>query len=395
MAAKRTGGKPKAADGPAGDYAQAAATPAEAEYRSALAAGAEGGAPKNIATSQTVTYSMSGGLVPWLARNSTALALSSYQSGKFYLLGRNPKGGLLVDERLFQHAMGIAVAKNRIFLATQVSLIEMASALKPGEWVNQLYDACYVPRRVHVTGAIDMHDVGLDETGAPIFVATKYNCLARPSDTHNFRPVWRPPFISRLVAEDRCHMNGLAMEDGAPAYVTAVSKSDTIDGWRDRRADGGVIIDVKTGEIVTTGLSMPHSPRIYQGQLYVLNSGTGDLLRVDRQTGKTESVAFCPGFVRGLDFINGFAIVGLSRPRYKRFEGLALDERLKEADSEAWTGIQIISLQTGAVAEWFRIDGAVAEIYDAAVVPGVSCGMSLSLGAGEIANFITTEPEEG
>ena len=386
-ATKKTAAKKDEAEAP-----EAMAPEAEAAAPAPQAGGADG---KEIATSQTVTYSMSPGLVPWLAKNDTALALSSYQSGKFYLIGRNPKGGLLVDERLFQHAMGIAVDGKRIFLATQTALVEMASVLEGDQRANELYDACFVPRRVNIIGAVDAHDVGLDKDGEPIFVVTKYNCLARPSATHNFKPIWKPKFISKIVAEDRCHLNGLAMEDGEPAYVTAVSKSDTIDGWRDRRADGGVIIDVKTGKVLTDGLSMPHSPQIYQGKLYVLNSGTGDLMRVDRETGEKEVVAFCPGFVRGLAFHNGHAVVGLSRPRYKRFEGLELDAKLQAADSEPWTGIQIINLSTGSVAEWFRIDGAVAEIYDTAVVPGVMCGMSLGLGAGELATFVTTEAMDG
>ena len=344
-----------------------------------------------IQTQQTVSYSMSQGLVQWLARQNASLALSSYQSGKFYLLGRNPRGGLLVDERLFQHAMGIAVDGKRIFLASQTTLVEMASTLTGDQRANELYDACFAPRRIHVIGAVDPHDVGLDKNGEPIFVVTKWNCLARPSATHNFKPIWKPDFISKIVAEDRCHLNGLAMENAEPAYVTAVSKSDTIDGWRDRRSDGGVIIDVKTNEIVATGLSMPHSPRVHNGVLYVLNSGTGDLMKVDRKTGEKEVIAFCPGFVRGLDFIGGYAVVGLSRPRYKRFEGLALDDKLKAADSEPWTGIQVIDLKDGSVAEWFRIDGAVMEIYDAAVVPGVGCGMSLSLQAPEVATFVIPE----
>ena len=390
-ATKKNAAKKEEAEAPEAKAPEAeAAAPAAAPAQQA-----QGGDGKEIATSQTVTYSMSPGLVPWLAKNDTALALSSYQSGKFYLIGRNPKGGLLVDERLFQHAMGIAVDGKRIFLATQTALVEMASVLEGDQRANELYDACFVPRRVNIIGAVDAHDVGLDKNGEPIFVVTKYNCLARPSATHNFKPVWKPKFISKIVAEDRCHLNGLAMQDGEPAYVTAVSKSATIDGWRDRRADGGVIIDVKTGKVLTDGLSMPHSPQIYQGKLYVLNSGTGDLMRVDRKTGEKEVVAFCPGFVRGLAFHNGHAVVGLSRPRYKRFEGLELDAKLKAADSEPWTGIQIINLSTGSVAEWFRIDGAVAEIYDTAVVPGVMCGMSLGLGAGELATFVTTEAMDG
>ncbi|MDG1971676.1 MAG: DUF4915 domain-containing protein, partial [Paracoccaceae bacterium] len=139
--------------------------PEEIAKSEAAAAGADGG---DITTSQTVTYSMSGGLVQWLTRNNTALALSSYQSGKFYLIGRNPKGGLLVDERLFQHAMGIAVDGKRIFLASQTSLVEMASVLEGDQRANQLYDACFVPRRIHVIGAVDPHDVGLDKNGDPI-----------------------------------------------------------------------------------------------------------------------------------------------------------------------------------------------------------------------------------
>ncbi|MEM8756075.1 MAG: TIGR03032 family protein, partial [Pseudomonadota bacterium] len=353
------------------------------------------GAEPGIATSATVTYSMSGGLVRWLAARKVSLALSSYQSGKFYLIGRNPRGGLLVDERLFQHAMGIAVDGRRIVLATQNALIEMASVLGGDQRANEIYDACFAPRRVHMIGALDAHDVGIDRDGRPVFVATKYNCVAALSATHNFKPVWRPPFVSRIVAEDRCHLNGLAMEDGAPAYVTCVSRSDTIDGWRDRRADGGVIVEVATGRIVADGLSMPHSPRVYDGELYALNSGTGELLRIDRETGEKTVIAFCPGFTRGLAFVDGYAVVGLSRPRYQRFEGLALDEKLRATDSEPWTGAQIVDLAAGAVAEWFRIDGAVAEIYDAAVVPGVACGMSLGLGAPELAGFVTIEGEPG
>jgi len=345
----------------------------------------------NIATSQTVSYSMSQGLVRWLAQLNTSIAVSSYQSGRFYLIGRNPNGGLLVDERVFGHAMGIAVHGKRLFLATQNALVELYSALQPKQRANGIYDACFIPRRVHLTGAIDMHDVGLTADGSPDFVATRFNCLARLSVDFNFTPIWKPPFVSKIVAEDRCHLNGLAMENGAPAFVTAVSQSDTIDGWRDRRADGGVIIDVASNEIVTAGLSMPHSPRVYNGQLYVLNSGTGELLRINRETGTKEVICFCPGFVRGLAFIDRYAVIGLSRPRYNRFEGLALDDRLRETDSTPWTGIQIIDLQTGTVVEWFRIDGAVAEIYDATLVQGVACGMSLAPNAPELASFITVD----
>ena len=209
-------------------------------------------------------------------------------------------------------------------------------------------------------------------------------------------PIWKPPFISKIIKEDRCHLNGLAMEDGVPRYVTAVSKSDTIDGWRDRRFDGGIIVDVQSGDIVMGGLSMPHSPRVYRGKLFVLNSGTGELGWIERgacaDDAKFNVVAFCPGFVRGLAFHGKYAFVGLSKPRYQRFEGLALDKKLAETDSEPWCGVQVIDLDTGACVHWFRIDGPVGELYDVGVVPGVLRPMSLSFATNEILGLITHDP---
>ncbi len=356
--------------------------------------------PDNAEAKQPQTkYSVSPDLSSFLGANRINLALSSYQSGKFYLLGQNKDGGLLVDERFFRKAMGIcAPEKDTVLLATLFQIIKFKNVLDPGQEANNLYDACFVPRQIHVTGALDAHDVGLLKDGRIVFVNTLYNCLATPSARHSFTPLWKPPFISKIIKEDRCHLNGLAMEDGIPRYVTAVSKSDTIDGWRDRRFDGGIVIDVASGEIVIGNLSMPHSPRIYNGKLYVLNSGTGELGWIEpaekAADAKFHVVAFCPGFVRGLGFFGKYALVGLSKPRYERFEGLALDKKLAEADSEPWCGVQVIDLETGACVHWFRIDGAIGELYDVAVVPSVFRGMSLGFASNEVLNLITHDELE-
>jgi uncharacterized protein (TIGR03032 family) len=356
------------------------------------AAPAEGAQPE-----QQVKYSMSPGLSGFLGANRIGLAISSYQSGKFYLLGQNKDGGLLVDERFFRKAMGICVPdRETLLLATLFQIIKFKNVLEPDQEINNVFDTCYVPREIFVTGELDAHDVGQLKDGRIVFVNTLYNCLATPSPRHSFTPLWKPPFVSKIIKEDRCHLNGLAMEDGVPRYVTAVSKSDTIDGWRDRRFDGGIVIDVATGEIVIGGLSMPHSPRVYNGKLFVLNSGTGELGWIEPAKkvadAKFHAVAFCPGFVRGLGFHGKFALVGLSKPRYERFEGLALDKKLAEADSEPWCGVQVIDLDTGACVHWFRIDGAIGELYDVAVVPGVMRGMSLSFASNEVLGLITHDP---
>lgn len=342
---------------------------------------------------EVTSFSLSNGLVALLARLRASIMFSSYQSGLLYMLGHTADGGAHLHQSAMVKPMGICVEDDNAFtLSAGYQIMRFKNGLEPHERVNQQFDACYVARETHFTGELDAHDIGIDRHGQPIFINTRFNCLATTDPRHSFREVWRPPFISALVDEDRCHLNGLAMDNGEAAYVTAVSRSDTIDGWRDRRDNGGVVIDVRSGAVVCDGLSMPHSPRLHNGELWLLNSGTGELGVVEgAATGKGKFVPriFCPGFGRGLAIQDGFAFVGLSKPRYKRFEGLALDQRLIDADSEPWCGIQVIDLAKGVCVEWFRIDGEVKEIFDVAVIKGHACPMSIGPGAPEIIGFVT------
>jgi uncharacterized protein (TIGR03032 family) len=347
------------------------------------------------AAGEQIEYSISPGLAGRLARHNISVAFTSYQSGLLYFLGRNGQGGINVHQTALPKPMGLCLdGSTGLTLTAGFQVMRFENVLEADQRVNEIFDACYVPRRVHVTGSLDAHDVGVDGDGRVIFVNTRYNCLATTSDRHSFAPVWRPDFVSALVDEDRCHLNGLAMQDGRPRYVTAVSRSNTIDGWRDRRADGGIVIDVERNEIVCEGLSMPHSPRLYRDELWVLNSGTGEIGVVrlgdgGGEKGRFEPRAFCPGFLRGLAFHGNFAFVALSKPRYKRFEGLALDQRLIDADSEPWCGVQVIDLASGACVDWFRIDGRIAELYDLEVIPGYACPMAVPPMSPEAASLIT------
>ena len=346
---------------------------------------------------ETTSFSFSSGLVGFLARQDAAIMFSSYQSGLLYMLGRAADGGAHLHQSAMAKPMGIYVENDNGFaLSSRYQVMRFKNGLEPHQRVNNQFDACFVPRETYLTGELDAHDISIDRDGRIVFVNTRFNCLATTDPRHSFSEVWRPPFISALVDEDRCHLNGLAMENGQAAYVTAVSRSDTIDGWRDRRLDGGVVVDVRSGAIVCEGLSMPHSPRVHNGELWLLNSGTGELGVVEgAASGKGTFVprVFCPGFARGLTIQNGFAYVGLSKPRYKRFEGLALDQKLINADSEPWCGIQIIDLAKVTCAEWFRIDGAVKEIFDVAVIKGSACPMSIGPEAPELLSFITHQAQ--
>ena len=310
----------------------------------------------------------------WLAATGVSLAFTTYQAGKLFLLGIRPDGRLSVFERTFARSMGLGVSADglSLVLATQFQIHRFDNILPAGQFSPDGFDAIYAPHAGWVTGDIDAHDVGFASDGRPLFVNTKFSCLAAVSDSHSFRPIWTPPFVSRLAPEDRCHLNGLALEEGRPRFVTAVSRSDASDGWRDRRADGGVVIDVERNEIVAEGLSMPHSPRLYDGRLWLLNSGAGEFGFIDPQSGRFEALAFCPGYARGLAFVGRHAVIGLSMPRENRtFSGLPLDAALQARSTDPRSGLAIIDLDNGDMTGWVRIEGIVRELYDVAVLPGV------------------------
>lgn len=350
--------------------------------------------PTQPAADQT-RISVSRGFGQWLNRMGCSLAFSSYQTGQLFLVGMLPSGQVSFHQQNYVRAMGLHATSQRLYVGSLFQIWRLENVLAPHERANGDFDRLYVPRNAQTIGDIDVHELGVDKGGRVIFVNTKYSCLATTSITHGFKPLWKPSFISRLAAEDRCHLNGLAMQDGAPAFVTAVSRSDMINGWRDRRHEGGVLIDVRDDRIVTDQLSMPHSPRVTADGIYLLDSGRGMLARVDPNSGERTDIAFCPGFLRGLAIHNGFAIATVSLPRDGAFGGLALQDELKKRDGEPWCGVCIVDLRSGDLVEWIRLSGAIKELFDVAVIPEARCPMALGVSSPDIQSLISFEPEFG
>ncbi|MBV9884477.1 MAG: DUF4915 domain-containing protein, partial [Sphingomonadaceae bacterium] len=195
--------------------------------------------PPSTSSSSDRTIMTSQGFAAWLAERGVSLALTTYQAGRLFLIGRKPDGGLRAHERMIDHCQGLWTDGTELWTSGKSVLWRFRNDLAQGARTERGADRRFVPREGRVTGRIDIHDIGVGETGdgitGPIFVATAFNCLATISEEASFRPLWRPPFVSRLAAEDRCHLNGMAVQDGKPRYVTAVSRSDVADGWRDRR----------------------------------------------------------------------------------------------------------------------------------------------------------------
>ena len=330
---------------------------------------------KAEARSTEVRYHHSASFPTVLEDAGCALLVSTYQAGQLVAVGV-ADGGLSFSFRRFDHAMGVAVGADRVVVGgkdqvwTLTDHPDVAAALEP----EGRYDHCWLPRSSVFTGAIQCHEVvwGTTDAGEPDLwvVNTSFSCLAGLDQQHSFVPRWTPPYISRLAPEDRCHLNGVAMRDGRPAYVTVMARSDEPGGWRAARNETGTVLDVPSGEVVTTGLAMPHSPRWHEGELYVLNSGYGRLERVDPASGRREVVAAFPGYARGLACHGDLAFVGLSKIRETTTFGgtplAAYHDQLK-------CGVGVVDLRTGETVATMEWENGVDEIFDVQVVPGARC----------------------
>jgi uncharacterized protein (TIGR03032 family) len=279
--------------------------------------------------------------------------------------------------------MGLAVQGNRLAIGTALEVCEfhnvpaVARKLEPAG----KHDACFLPRCGHATGEVLIHEMawvrsrsqgsgvrGQEAEPELWFVNTRFSCLCTLDGVHSFVPRWRPPFITALAPEDRCHLNGLGVVNGQVRYVTALGATDAVGGWRAGKKNGGILMEVPSGAVLLRGLSMPHSPRWHQGKLRLLESGTGTIGSVDLAAGRYEPIAELPGFTRGLDFYGNLAFLGLSQVRESAvFSGIPLTERL----SERTCGVWVVDVTTGRTVAFLKFEDAVQEIFAVQVLPQV------------------------
>jgi len=321
-----------------------------------------------------------------------SFAFSTYQTNRLFLVGCKPERRLAVNERLFDKPMGLYAHDNSLYMACRYQIWQLENHLAAGENYAGA-DRLYVPSTAHTTGDLNVHDVVMTKDEQLIFINTDFSCLATLKAGYSFEPLWKPPFISHLVAEDRCHLNGLAMQNGEPTYVTACSSTNEAAGWRNHRLNGGIVIHIPSNEIIATDLSMPHSPRWYRGKLWLLNSGSGEFGYLDK--GRFVPVTFCAGFVRGLAFFGDYALVGLSKLRSRSFGGLALEIRLAAEGYEAQCGLVVIDLNTGQIIHSFIINSVVEELFDVVVLPNVQQPNVLGFQEDDISRLINFPQSNG
>jgi uncharacterized protein (TIGR03032 family) len=327
-------------------------------------------------------YTQTDSFVALLQELGASLLVTTYQANKL-LAVRAEGNGLSTLVRTFERPMGLAVNGDRLALGCRDQIWEFRNAPDIARQMEPLgtHDACYLPRSSHLTGEIGIHEVawaksplslGDREAGGECdelwIVNTRFSCLCTLDPAYSFVPRWRPPFVSALTAEDRCHLNGLAVVDGRPKYVTALGETDSPQGWRVEKARGGCVMEIGSEQIISRGLSMPHSPRWHDGRLWLLESGTGRLVLVDPTNGNRQSVIDLPGFARGLALCGQYAFIGLSKIRAtSTMDGVPLAERRDQLKC----GVAVVDLVAGRICAMLEFQTAVEEIFDVQLLVGL------------------------
>lgn len=299
----------------------------------------------------------------------SSLVLSTYQTGKVVLFSPINEERMIQLPRSFKKPLGVASYEKHLAIACLDEIIlthRSQSAAKSYPNKPNVYDALYLPRSSYYTGEVDTHDISYGKGGLWA-VITQFSCIAQLDSRFSFSPKWKPHFISDIVPGDKCHLNGMAMEDGSPKYVTALGKSDEPGGWRDNKLDGGILMNVATQEILLEELAMPHSPRLVGDDIFYLQSAVGEVWKYHIPTQSNEKICEVPGFARGMSFYQNYLFIGLSKIREESKDF----GKMPIASKNPVAGVAIVNLRTREVEALLEYSNSVRELYDVHILPNV------------------------
>lgn len=304
-----------------------------------------------------------------LNRLNVTLVFSTYQAGKLIFVSSPTGEAIYKYAKNFKRPMGVAVLNDRLAVASR-NFVEiysksakLAKAFPPKP---NFYDSFFTPQAKYFTGISDMHEISFD-SGELYAVNTSFSCITKMSDKNHFISVWQPDFITELAPEDRCHLNGLIMEEGAPKYVTFFDQSNENNGWRKTPVNTGVLYDCQKQKVLVDNLSMPHSPTKHGDDIFFLQSATGQVMRYNTKSKELNQIVQLNSFLRGLDVYGDFLFIGASKMRKssKTFKELPISDN-------SFAGIEIVNYKTGKRVAGLSYTDNISEIFEVKVIEGMT-----------------------
>lgn len=324
--------------------------------------------PEELEKDYDFSSSSTDSFLEFLKLLNISLAVTSYDCQRLIVLRHHQNK---LDTHLVPVARprGLAIHGNKLTVATYTEIINYyRQDSLPAEQLESIEleaDALFLPRNSHITGEINAHDIAWGEGGLWL-VNSRFSCLCTLQPDLSFKPRWWPMFLDGPTGDGAGHVNCMAMENGKPTYVTCFGAFTQDRSWREAETlDTGLLIDVQHNKVVLDGLYLPHSPKIYNGKVYLCNSGEGTVMSYDPATGSVETLLELQGFTRALTFFQGYMIVCCSRFRKsERVAKLPLEQ--KYDDSHA--GIYVVDMEDMSIVAYCRFDGDVSQLYDVVVI---------------------------
>jgi uncharacterized protein (TIGR03032 family) len=311
-----------------------------------------------------------------MSENNCSLFVSSYKQHEVYSLGltQNNEISIWVTKLARPMGLGFDEKNEKSLYLSNLGHIFRYEEMGPEEDKQfGVFDKNYYPENCNIAGDLDIHDLSASD-GEVYYISALFNSIVQPSMSKSFSLFWKPPWISlkegnMLAAEDRCHLNGMCLENGLPRYVTSACRGDFVGTWRDRTNEG-IVYDIWNEEVLCENLWSPHSPRLYQDKLWVLQSGTGELGYIDRENKTFVPKVFLAGFLRGLSFINNYAVVSSSLDRHDHaFRNLPLGKILEEKGLTAKCGLWVVNLTTFNIEHYLEFQEPCTELYEVICIP--------------------------
>jgi uncharacterized protein (TIGR03032 family) len=260
--------------------------------------------PRDGERSGQVTRVRAEGFAEALAGRGTVVVLSRADSLACCL--SEDDGQVRIVVQRLPGPMGLAIDGERLAIGCATDVRVMVDVSGPGD-----DERWFMPAGVRLLGAVSIHDLAWDDDGALWFTNTLFSTVCSIGEV-GFQPRWRPAFIpDEAAAVDACHLNGMAFDGRHVRFATALAATGEANGWRRQGPDAGVLLDDR-GEVLLDGLSLPHSPLLHDGRLFLLESGRG---RLRAGASAETTLAEFDGVTRGLAAAGDRLFIGQSPVR--------------------------------------------------------------------------------